>query len=186
MRIDELYQRARSTPSDIWEHLELLSRLSSMCGHVTEFGVRHGISTTVLLHGRPDSMISYDIRPLMSSDELAAAAAEAGIQFRFCVADVLTVQIEPTDFLLTDTLHTFDQLAAELRLHAGNVRRFIAIHDTSTFGDRGGGEAGDDEAATKVGVWPAIAQFLRNQRSWKLLFHFTNNNGLTVLERDML
>jgi cephalosporin hydroxylase len=184
MLIDELYQRARSTPSDIVEHLELLSRLSSLCDHVTEFGVRHGMSTLALLFGRPKVLVSYDIYPVAIEHVLSFAAKEAGVSFQFCLEDVLTIQIEATDLLFIDTLHTFDQLSAELQLHAPRVRRFIVMHDTSSCGDRGGGEFGDGAAQSKAGLWPAIARFLRGHPEWRLLFYFTNNNGLTVLERS--
>jgi len=181
MLIDLLYERARGTPSDIWEHLELLARLASLCDHVTEFGVREGTSTVALLFGRPKVVVSYDMGPLSHLEALQLAATEAGVQFRFCQMDVRTIEIDPTDFLLIDSLHTFDQLTVELGLHAARVRRYIAMHDTTTFGDRGGG---DMEAHTKIGLWPAIALFLREHREWRLLFYLTNNNGMTVLERS--
>ena len=59
----------------------------------------------------------------------------------------------------------------------------MAMHDTTTFGDRGGGEDGDELARKEIGLWPAIAAFLREHREWRLLFYSTNNNGMTVLER---
>jgi hypothetical protein len=186
MLIDHLYQRVRATPSDIWEHLELLSRLASLCDHVTEFGTREGTSTVALLFGRPKAVVSYDIRPLGLAAVLRSAAAEAGVQFQFCQKDVQTIKIDPTDFLLIDTLHTFDQLTVELSLHAERVRRYIAVHDTTTFGDRGGGgEIDDMETPKKVGLWPALALFLREHQEWQLLFYLTNNNGMTVLERRL-
>ena len=185
MLIDEIFENARTTPSDIFEHLELLSRLASLCDHVTEFGARDGASTAALMFGRPKTLISYDIQPFGQAEMFERAAVEADVQFSFVHADVLAVKIDPTDFLMVDTLHTFDQLRAELGLHAGRVRRYIAMHDTTTFGDHGGGEVGDLVARTKVGLWPAIAQFLRENRRWRLLFYLTNNNGMTVLERGV-
>jgi hypothetical protein len=176
MRIDELYSVARATPSDIWEDLELLARLSSLSDHVTEFGVRHGISTTALLFGRPQVVVSYDAIPPPTLDVLAQAACEAKVRFEFHQAGVLNIEMEPTDFLFIDTLHTYDQLTAELAKHAGKVRRFVALHDTSTFGDRG-------EPSGAVGLWPAVSRFLRESPDWALAFYVTNNNGLTVLER---
>lgn len=176
VRIDELYGVARATPSDIWEHLELLARLSSLCDRVTEFGAGHGTSTTALLFGRCRAVVSYDMNPLPAFDVLAQAAREANIRFDFHQADVLNVEMEPTDFLFIDTLHTYDQLSAELARHAAKVRRFLAMHDTSTFGDRG-------ELRGTIGIWPAVVQFLRESPEWALAFYMTNNNGLTVLQR---
>ena len=130
----------------------------------------------------PKNVVSYDIEIRAPVDVLGRAAGEARVNFRFVHANVLKVAIEPTDFLFIDTIHTFDQLNAELRLHAGNVHHYIAIHDTSVFGDRGGGESGDADASTKIGIRPAISTFLRTHAAWKLFLYFTNNNGLTVLD----
>jgi hypothetical protein len=35
-----------------------------------------------------------------------------------------------------------------------------------------------------TGLWPAIEEFLENNRNeWTLLARYTNNNGLTILKR---
>ena len=181
MLIDDLYRQARSAPSDICEHLELLSRLSSLCDHVTEFGVRHGNSTAALLFGRPSFLVCYDRAPTAAVHNLTRAAQESGVHLSFFWDDVLSVDIEPTDFLFIDTVHTYEQTSAELRRHANRVRRFIAFHDTSTFGDQG--EKASPEIPAPPGIWPAIAEFLRQNRVWDILFYYTNNNGLTVIKR---
>lgn len=183
MLIDAMYAQARSTPSDIWEHLELLSRLASVCDHVTEFGTRWGVSTTAMLFGRPGAVVSYDIAPCGGVEALSAAAAEAGVAYAFHQADVLSVDIDDTDLLFIDTWHTFDQLTAELARHAGRARRYIVLHDTSTFGDRGEGDGGDPAGPSVVGLWPAVAAFLRANGHWRLQSYHTHNHGLTVLER---
>ena len=33
------------------------------------------------------------------------------------------------------------------------------------------------------GLWPAISEFLEANQDWKLKERYTNNNGLTILER---
>ena len=33
------------------------------------------------------------------------------------------------------------------------------------------------------GLWPAIEEFLSNNKNWKIKERFTNNNGLTILEK---
>ena len=35
----------------------------------------------------------------------------------------------------------------------------------------------------KMGLWPAIDDFLKNNNDWVLHERFTNNNGLTVLKK---
>jgi hypothetical protein len=67
-------------------------------------------------------------------------------------------------------------LRRELVLHAVKSRRFIVLHDTTTFGEQG-------EREGSRGLWPAVAEFLAAHPQWRLAARYHNNNGLTVLER---
>jgi hypothetical protein len=64
-----------------------------------------------------------------------------------------------------------------LNRHANKVRKYIAFHDTYTFGLRG--EDGKD----KKGLLSAIIEFLIENKNWRFKIYKTNNNGFTVLER---
>ena len=33
------------------------------------------------------------------------------------------------------------------------------------------------------GLWPAVEEFLENNTNWKIKERYTNNNGLTILEK---
>jgi hypothetical protein len=109
-------------------------------------------------------------------DRLAGLAE--GTEFVFRQDDVLWVTIEETDLLFIDTWHVYEQLSEELRLHAGAARKYVVLHDTTTFGDQG-------ESAGHRGLWPAIEEFLA-QGTFRLKARYANNNGLTVLERIAL
>ena len=87
------------------------------------------------------------------------------------------MEIEPTDLLFIDTFHVYQQLRRELELHADRVRRFIALHDTTTFGETG-------EHESSRGLWPAIVEFLAGSSQWRVAARYHNNNGLTILERE--
>lgn len=63
------------------------------------------------------------------------------------------VEIAERDLLVIDTRHDDDQLREELRLHAGKVRRYVVLHDTTTDGERG-------ETSGRLGPWPAVEEFL--------------------------
>ena len=58
--IERQYVSNRDAPSDINEHIPVLSRYAAGCESVTELGA--GRSTWGLLHGRPKRLRSYDIR----------------------------------------------------------------------------------------------------------------------------
>jgi tetratricopeptide (TPR) repeat protein len=168
-----LYDQACREPSDIHEHLPTLYALAKECAHVTELGTRTGVSTTALLYAKPKKLVCYDRVKYPQVDRLARLAN--GTEFVFRQEDVLWVTIEETDLLFIDTWHVYEQLCEELRLHAGAVRKYIVLHDTTTFGEQG-------EAEGHKGLWPAVEEFLA-QGTFRLKERFTHNNGLTVLER---
>ncbi len=166
----------QAPPNDIGEHLGTLARLAAECGHVTELGTRGGLSTTALLYAWPETLITYDLDYQHDLGHLEQAAREMGVEFEAVHADVLAVEIEKTDLLFIDTLHTYDQLRQELALHADKVRKYLVFHDTTTYGFRG-------EADGTVGLWPAITEFLSDHSEWELAEKHEHNNGLTVLQR---
>src|SRR5262249_8726058 len=170
----DLYHAACVTPSDINEHCPVLYALAKECRHVTEMGTRTAVSTTALLFAPPERLGCYDLRKYPPVDRLAALAGRT--QFAFHQADVRQVEIEETDLLFIDTWHVYEQLREELSLHSPKVRRYIVLHDTTTFGDRG-------EAEGRRGLWPAVEEFLA-RGTFRLKRRLHNNNGLTVLERS--
>jgi len=202
--IEMMYQRALgatpadpSAPSDIVEHLPLLRELASRCEHVTEFGCRRANGSTVaLLAGQPSRFVTWDINPwaIVSQQmaDLLACGANDGVwtgkvgrtQFEPRVGDTLAIApIEPTDLLFIDSLHTYAQLFAELMRHVSPgarplpVRKWIAFHDTVTFG-----QTGEDGKAP--GLRAAIWHFQKQSMPlWGVKLDLPNNNGLTVLER---
>jgi hypothetical protein len=181
--LQERFDALCNTPSDINEHLPLLRDLARQCEHVTEFGMRGGVSTTALLAGQPESLISWDINPVavvhQNNADLISMQGRTFFQPR--VGDTLKIRIEPTDMLFIDSLHTYAQLRAELERHCDPedrlVRKFLVFHDTTTFGQKG-------EDGTEPGLRAAI-RFLQKEFAfplWWLAHDLKNNNGLIVLE----
>ena len=179
---------------DIHEHLVTLRSLAHDCEHVTEFGTRYGISTSALICGQPQKVVSYDINagwfaPYKSEAE--ALAQVAGVNFQFIEGDVLGVDIEETDLLFIDTHHTYNQLTAELNKHASKVRKYIVMHDTVTYGtaDEPPYENGvvsgqlNGLQSVRTGLQMALEDFLEGNSDWVIGQEFKNNNGLTILTR---
>ena len=179
-----------ATPSDINEHLATLVEFSKQCEHVTEFGVRSVVSTWALI-AHPKRIMSYDIRYDANIEELKSVAKSYGIDYTFTVADVLKIQIEPTDMLFIDTLHRYNQLIMELTLHSKNVRKYIVMHDTENFGlnDENMYDSASDivkgQSPEKQGLKTAYLDFLKSWAGseWELHREYSNNNGLTILKR---
>ncbi len=171
--LEDLFAQARDIASDINEHCAALRQLSARANVVVEFGLRQGVSTTALLAGQPQKLVTVDLN---SSSIVATLTSAAGAtDFQFIQASTLTLEPIECDLLFIDTLHTQGQLAAELKRHAPACRRRIALHDTHTFG-----EVGMDGGP---GLLPAIREFLSTNREWFVMSHTTANHGFTVLSR---
>jgi hypothetical protein len=67
-------------------------------------------------------------------------------------------------------------ISNEFQRHADKVRRWIVLHDTQIFGERG--EDG------RPGLLPAVQRFLNENPDWSVISHTQANHGLTVLSRD--
>lgn len=165
--------------ADILEHMPLLRLLASQCEHVTEFGVRTGNSTIAFLAGlerRGGVLESYDIGPPL----FVLPREIPPVWWAFHQADTSRLEaIAPTDLLFVDTLHTYEQVRAEL-VHADKVRKYLVFHDTVLNGEHGEGG--------QPGILRAIGEFLESQQPagrWRVLCHMRNSNGLMVLERTL-
>lgn len=179
--INQKYKSECDTKSDINQHLPTLKKYTEECDHVTEMGVRGIVSTWAFLAGVPKKLISYDIyNPSNWGGNIQAvyeSVEDTDIEFEFREEDVLKVEIEETDFLFIDTLHQYKQLSQELKLHADKAKKYIGFHDTTKY------ETLDEMTGNWGGLWRAIEEFLEENPHWRVKERFTNNNGLTIIER---
>ncbi len=167
------YEAARDRPSDINEHLPRLWALAEECRHVTEMGTRTGVSTRAFMYAEPATLMCYDIQHFPTVEEVLMPI-RGSTDLRFITADTLKIEIEETDLLFIDTLHTYAQLKKELELHGNKVRKYLVFHDTETFG-----EVGEDGRAP--GLNAAIYEFFDKNPRWVSIEKHRNNNGLTIL-----
>jgi hypothetical protein len=193
-KIKEYYDYSVSTPSDINEHLPTLLKYSKECKHITEMGVRGGVSSWAFLYSNPHKMVSYDIATNLSVENIINIANESNMNFHFILKDVLTVEIENTDLLFIDTWHTYNQLTSELQLHSNYVNKYIILHDTVSFGliDESLYDFVSNivkhTTKEKEGLINAVQDFLITEKGSNWMIHevHENNNGLTVLKRKNL
>jgi hypothetical protein len=176
---EEEYLKACNQESDINEHLSVLRSLAKEVSHVTEMGVREGVSTRAFLCENV-TLRCYDLYLSEEVNRLFDIAKQQRKNVNYIQADVLNVEIDETDLLFIDTWHCYDQLVEELKLHSPKVKKYIAFHDTQTYGTKSEtfqGKTGSN------GLLPAIIEFIIGNPQWKFKIHRTNNNGLTVIER---
>ena len=187
-----MYELKCKTPSDINEHLPILKKYAEECESVTEIGVRFVVSTWAFIEAKPSRLRCYDImydffEP--SEQSIKEKCDEYNIDFKFIEGDSLKIEIEQVDMLFIDTLHTYNQLFSELNRFESSVNKYIALHDTTTFGYRDEeiyGHASDlvkGKDVVKQGLMNALLDFLSINDKWTIKESFDNNNGLTILER---
>lgn len=173
------YYASMKTPTehtlDIHEHLDTLKRYASRCDHVTEMGFLNGVSFTAFLMARPKKIVTYDLAINKTLVDHFAKIT-CGTDISFIEQDTLTTEIEDTDLLFIDTLHTYDHLKEELKLHGNKARKYLIFHDIDTFGFKG-------EDGQEPGLLQAIREFLEANEHWKQHELHQNNNGLLILRR---
>jgi len=145
------------------------AKYSSMVNSVVEFGVYTGLSTAAFIQGGAQKIRSYDItdKYLTVLPELRKAASTLGIDFEFIIGNSLSVEIEDTDLLFIDTVHEKDYCLNELNRHHSRVRKFIMLHDVTSF----------------PGVLLAAKDFLFDHPEWKIFDWDMRGCGLLVLHR---
>lgn len=171
--IEEKYQELCKIPSDIYQHLPTIKKYATGCDFIIELGVRKIVSTWALLAGKPKQMLSVDIvHPReFGADimEVYDATADENIDFAFTEKSSLDINLPEHDLLFIDTLHTYDQLTAELNKHESKVKKYIIMHDTGI---------------PELPEMPqAVNDFLDKNPQWEIAEYFQNNNGLCILRR---
>jgi len=190
-KVLQKYDTLKNVYSDINEHLPTLFEYACKCNHVTEMGTRSFVSAWALMLANPKKLVCYDIERHQNADEFIEIGKEYNINLELIIADVLKIEIQQTDFLFIDTFHTYEQLSNELKLHSNKVNKYLAFHDTTSFGfkDENDYHCVSDivknKQKIKEGLVPAIDDFMNTELGscWEVEKIFHNNNGLTILKR---
>jgi len=158
--------------SDINEHLPILKKYADECNHITEFGVRTGVSTWAWLASKALTIRSYDVVDVSKNivnHFKSAKENEKDFSFKQISTLDASLIIEPTDLLFIDTEHTYDQCSKELKQHSNKVKKYIIFHDTVLYGPNQ--------------LLKAIDEFVLNNLNWIRHEVYSNNNGLTILKK---
>ena len=99
--IKEKFELAKSTPSDINEHLDTLYELAKECNHITEMGVRNVVSTLAFMLRDPKKLIGIDLH----TNKNVENAKLLYPKWEFIQSDTNKIKIKETDLLFIDTLH---------------------------------------------------------------------------------
>lgn len=188
--------------SDINQHINTLRYYASKCHHITELGVRHCVSTWAYLFGlleappiAPKTLIGVDKKKSDEIDDVKRLCKNFGVRYEFHEMNDLDFNPEETDLLFIDTWHVYGQLKRELEKYHPFVKKYIILHDTEIDGEHGESlrmemdieeqieSSGFPVEEIKKGLKPALIEFLYAHPEFIIKKHFTNNNGLTIIER---
>lgn len=174
--LDEIFLRVANIKRDLNEHMPDLRKMAEECESVTEFGTRRE-STIAFLCGKPKKLVSYS--PENNDADLRRVVEyvkdEVDITLEMKWSDEVP-DIEQTDLLFIDQRHTYADVTRELLTYGPKVNRFIVLHDTELFGDKG--EDGGP------GLKDAVRGFLEMYPEWAWNFYHTRQFGLAVLAKQ--
>ena len=170
----------RPNHSDISSHIPFLQYLASKCNHIVEFGVRDGGSTSAFMCGLPSSgkLMSYDLNEPPFISELDISTVPCDWKFNIANTTDENFEIEETDLLFIDTLHTYEQVRDELALHAHKARKQIVFHDTQSHGEISRDVNGAE------GILKSIYEFLDSNKEWHIAYKVEFCQGLTLIEKS--
>lgn len=187
--LETIYIGHYTAGTAISPHLPRLRSLATGLRLAVEFGVKRGASSSALLLGA-EHVISYDIAETREARELERVA---GPRWEYRIGDSRKAPPVACDLLFIDSLHTYEQMKAELERHASHVQRYLAFHDTITFGTVGArGESGEQAWQYRkgqsvplefLGIRHAIDELQMRDPSWRIAAAFPDSHGLLVLER---
>ena len=201
--INNKYVELVNTPSDINEHLQILSKYASKCDSVLELGVRGCISSWAFANGlinnnngNKKELFLNDIKPCDISELYNSVNdINLSINYEWCNDLDLDLKNKKYDLVFIDTWHVYGQLKRELNKFSKIANKYIIMHDTTIdgiYGEtiRNNWNAKEQSIETNIpedeilkGLMPAINEFLLNNTDWIIKEKYENNNGLTILQK---
>ena len=201
--IEKKYSELCKTPSDINEHLPTIYNYAKKSESIFETGVRGVVSSWALIYGLLSNKNTSNPKIFMNDInecdlvELLEKTKELSIKISYKWSNNLTLDFGKEKFDLTfiDTWHCYGQLKRELNKFNKITNKYIIMHDTTIdeyFGEslRMGWDVFEQSKTTgipieeiKKGVWPAIEEFLLENKEWSLKERYLNNNGLTYFKK---
>ena len=199
--VEQKYINLCNQSSDINEHLPTLYQYATKCESIIELGVRGCISSWAFVYGLLQNnsdnkkILLNDITPC-NINELLQKTQNLDIEITYEWINDLELDIkENVDLTFIDTWHVYGQLKRELDKYSLITNKYIIMHDTTV--DEIDGEtircnlnlnkqlkqSGFSVEEINCGLGKAITEFLDDNKNWKILEKYTNNNGLTILER---
>lgn len=200
--VPKIYEVLCNTKSDINEHLPTLMKYSKECETILELGVRGVVSSWAFVYGLMNNeksrklLYCNDIQPCNMNFLEHTCKNIVDIKYKWCSDLLLDLPNDSFDMVFIDTFHVYGQLKRELEKFSKISKKYIIMHDTTV--DKVHGEVkrymmnqlneliistGFPKEELLTGLQPAIDEFIESHNNWFVKEVYTNNNGLTILER---
>ena len=197
------YKKLCNIKSDINEHLPTLYEYALQCESILELGVRGVISSWAFLNGLINNKKTKKelfLNDIESCDinEILKYSKNKDVVIEYEWIDDLKLEFDNNrtfDMVFIDTWHVYAQLKRELEKYSKISNKYIIMHDTEVdaiVGEtiRNGWNATEQSEITgfsvdeiNCGLNKAVYNFLYENKNWRMLKHYVNNNGLTILEK---
>jgi hypothetical protein len=199
------YKSLCEIKSDINEHLPTIFNYASKCVSVLETGANCYGSSWAFLSGLLHNDENSKEKRLFLNDiyqrdikELLLYSNQLDLKVECKWINNLELEFENNDtfdIIFIDTWHVYAQLKRELNKFSKISNKYIMLHHTEVdaiYGEtiRVGWNALEQSKQSgfsvdeiNCGLNKAVYEFLYSNKNWRMLEHYTNNNGLTILEK---
>ena len=161
---------------------------------VRELGAFQGASASAFFEGGVTSVESIDLDPRHLSSEIRSALEDMGSWSLRVESSVSSEAVwDEVDLTFLDTVHTYQHVAEELRIHGQTSKKFVAVHDTkypkSVVKDVGKLDLGPHyqiitaEFCHKKTVGRAVTDFVKASGQWEMVLNSKSGTGLMIIGR---
>jgi hypothetical protein len=168
---DKVKQRKR----DLNEHMDKLAELARDCNTIVEFSTRKESSIAFLagLH-EGGTLISYNDE----HDPALAALTKSEntpsyLHKKLHSTDVDSIPDDTDMVFINERRHTYGEVSYCLDKFGVKARRYIVLHNTEIFREK--------DAVGQAGLLVAVRDWFKGHPEWSVIYHTTNQYGLTVL-----
>jgi ribosomal protein RSM22 (predicted rRNA methylase) len=190
--IDIMYYNMCQNYSNIHEHLPTLKKYADECNSIIQLGYDQGNAIWAFIRAirNNNKLLLVDNNP-KDILNILDITNKLNLNFSYKWSNYLDLEVDETfDLTFIDTWHVYGQLKRELDKFSKITNKYIIMHDTTTFGTI-------DEPiyqpsckllninSEKQGLVFALEEFMTSEegKNWTIKEVFTNNNGLTIIER---
>ena len=174
-KVNEYLAWAKAAPRDLNAHFDKIAEIASTVTTVTEISGRR--ESTIPLLNCKGLLQSFNIEIDPLQDQLRRDFKPNKLQIQNMNVDQI-LEIAPTELLYLHTKGLAHKVYEALARFAPSVSRYIIIPYTKVFDEFG---EGSTERVRTPGLLPGIRRFLSEKPQWSILYHSTEQMGMTLL-----